>query len=210
MAAKSEIKVIVIDLNQTFYLKSSKEEFYKFICTKRPWRIGYFFEMMFFNFLKNLNLIRQTEFKENFFNYLDELPPEKVKEYAKEFWQQEFPQNFNQEIMNRLDKAKAEGQEIFCATGALEVYVKPLFELYPINGLAGTRTRYTGKTYEVEGKACKGEEKVKRVQEHYAGRSFTITESYSDNEEELFEITERPFLVEDGRIIPYEPDSKDK
>ena len=136
----NEIKVVVFDLNQTFYNKSSKEEFYKFICTKRPKRIRFFFEMLYFSLLKKLNLIRQTEFKENFFNYLDGLPPEKVEAYAEEFWRQEYPKNFNPEIKKRLEKARSEGQEIFCATGALEVYVKPLFRLFPVDGTVAAAT----------------------------------------------------------------------
>ena len=202
MPTEEAIKVTVFDLNKTFYQKSSKEEFYKFICAKRPKRVRFFFEMFYYKILSKLNLIRQTEFKENFFNYLDKLPPEKVTAYAREFWQREYPQNFNQEIKARLEKAKSEGQQIFCATGALEVYVKPLFDLYSINGLAGTQTEYTGKTYKVIGKACKGEEKVKRVKEHYKNKNLTITEAYSDQEEELFNITERPFLVKKGKLVP--------
>lgn len=203
MAEKKAIKVVVFDLNQTFYNKSSKEEFYKFICTKRPKRIRYFFEMLYFTLLKNLNLIRQTEFKENFFNYLDELPPEKVEAYADEFWRREFPQNFNPEIKQRLEKAKAEGQDIFCATGAFEVYVKPLFNLFPVDGFAGTVAKFDGETYKVQGKACKGEEKVNRLKEHYKDKEFTITEAYSDKEEELFEITEKPYLVKKGKLVYY-------
>ena len=203
MASAEKINVTVIDLNQTFYRKSSKEEFYRFVCSKRPKRLRFFFEMLFYKILSKLNLIRQTEFKENFFNYLDNLPPEKVNEYATEFWRREFPQNFNQELLDHLEKLRTEGQEIFCATGALEVYVKPLFELYPIHGLAGTQTEYTGHTYKIIGRACKGEEKVKRLREHYAGREFKITEAYSDREEELFALSEKPFLVKNGKIFPF-------
>lgn len=203
MAPPTKIKVLVIDLNQTFYNKSSKEEFYKFICGQRPRRLRFLFEMAYYKMLSKLNLIRQTEFKENFFNYLDNLPPAEVEAYANAFWQQEFPQHFNPEILARLEKAKAEGQEIFCATGALEVYVKPLFERYKINGLAGTQTKYNGQTYLVKGQACKGEEKVKRLREHYVGREFILTETYSDREEELFALAQKPFLVKDGKIIPF-------
>lgn len=203
MAENSKIKVVVFDLNKTFYLKSSKEEFYKFLCTKRPRRFRFFFEMVFFTVLEKLHLIRQTEFKENFFNYLNNLPPEKVTEFAIEFWQREYPQNFNPEIKQILEKARAEGKELFCATGALEVYVKPLFDLFPIAGIAGTKTNYSGETYKIAGKACKGEEKVKRVEAHYQNRKFMIAEAYSDREEELFEYTERPFLVKKGKIVPF-------
>ena len=91
MTSQEKIKVVVFDLNQTFYRKSSKEEFYKFICSKRPKRLRFIFELVYFKILSKLNLLRQTEFKENFFNYLDDLPPETVEVYAEEFWRREFP-----------------------------------------------------------------------------------------------------------------------
>ena len=198
-----KIKVVVFDLNQTFYRKSSKEEFYKFVCSKRPKRLRFILEMLYFKILSKLNLIRQTEFKENFFNYLDDLPPEKVAAYAREFWQQEYPKNFNPVIKQLLNKAKLDGQQLFCATGALEVYVKPLFEFFPVDGFAGTRAHYDGTTYKVEGKACKGEEKVKRLDQHFKDQPYTITEAYSDKKEELFRKTMKPFLVKKGKLIPY-------
>ena len=203
MTSQEKMKVVVFDLNQTFYNKSSKEEFYKFVCSKRPKRLRFIFEMLYFKILSKLNLIRQTEFKENFFNYLDELPPEKIEVYAEEYWRREYPKNFNPEIKELLDKARESGQQIICATGALEVYVKPLFEIFPVDAFFGTKATYDGKTYKVQGKACKGEEKVKRLKQHFKDLPFTITESYSDKKEDLFKLTQRPFLVKKGKLVPF-------
>ena len=195
--------MIVFDLNGTFYNKHSKDEFYKFICTKRPRRIRYYAEMLYYKLLHKLNRIRQTEFKENFFNYLDELPPEKVEAYAKEFWEQEYPAHFNKELHQHFDQMKKEGKQIFCATGGLEIYVKPLFKLYPVDGFAGTKTRYDGKTYLVEGKACKDEEKIRRLDTHYNGKKYTILEAYSDSKEIILDKAKKAFLVKDGKLRPY-------
>jgi HAD superfamily phosphoserine phosphatase-like hydrolase len=206
MASKAgnKVKVAVFDLNGTFYNKSSKDEFYKFVLTKRPKRITYYFEMMYYKLLQNLNQIRQTEFKENFFNYLDDLPPEKVKEYATEFWAQEYPDAFNQEIKQRLDKLKEAGVKIYCLTGGLETYVNPLFQNhYPIDGFAGTQVKYDGHTYKVQGKACKDEEKLKRMDKFLDGQTYTIVEAYSDSKENILDEAEKAFLVEDGKIKPY-------
>lgn len=200
---KEEVKVAVFDLNKTFYNKSSKDEFFKFVSTKKPHKLAYYFQMMYYKVLLKMHQIRQTEFKENFFNYLDNLPPDKVETYAREFWKQEYPDNFNKEIKERLDKLKQEGVQIFCATGGLEVYVKPLFELYPIDALFGTKVNYTDNTYLVDGKACKAEEKIARLDEHFKGKSYKIVEAYSDDKEEILDEAEKAFLVKDGRIVPY-------
>jgi len=201
---EAAVKVVVIDLNLTFYNKSSKDEFFLFICTKKPQNVRFYFQMLYYKLLVKLNQIRQTEFKENFFNYLDNIPPAQVEAYAKEFWEKEYPDNFNKELKQRLDKLKAEGVEVFCATGGLELYVKPLFDMYPIDGLAGTIVKYENDTYKVQGEACKKEEKLRRIKEHYKGKPFKIVEAYSDSKEAILDEAEKAFLVEDGEISPYE------
>lgn len=198
------VKVVVFDLNGTFYNESSKDEFYKFICKKRPNRLKYIFQMYYYKLLLKMHTIRQTEFKENFFNYLDEFPPSQVEAYAIEFWEKEYPQNFNKELEKRFDELKQQGNVLFCATGALELYVKPLFDLYKINAFAGTRVKYDGHTYITEGLACKAEEKIARLEKYLGGKPYKIVEAYSDSKEEILDEAEKAFLIENGKISPYQ------
>lgn len=205
------IEVVIFDLNGTFYNKSSKEEFYKYILSKKPGRIKYAVEMAYYNLRKKLNKINETEFKENFFNYLDKFPPAQVKEYARGYWKQEFPDNFNKELIEKFRFYKEQkGVVLFCATGGLELYVKPLFDLFPIDGLAGTQVKYTGKTYVVEGLACKEEEKLDRLSKFLNGKPYRIIEAYSDSKEEILKRAEKAFLVDDdGKIEPYKAGKED-
>lgn len=202
-SGEKEIKVVVFDLNGTFYNKSSKDEFYRFICAKEPGRAGYFLQMMYYKVLKKLHRIRKTEFKENFFNYLDNLLPDQVEAYAKEFWEKEYPANFNGELKSRFDEHREQGVHIFCATGGLELYVRPLFNLYTIDGFAGTMVRYADNTYKVIGDACKDGEKVKRLDKHFNGKPYRIIEAYSDSKEPILDKAEKAFLVKEGEIIRY-------
>lgn len=204
---KEEIKIAVFDLNKTFYNKSSKDEFFKFVSAKKPHKAAYYVQMLYYKVLLKMNQIRQTEFKENFFNYLDNLPPDKVKAYAKEFWEKEYPENFNQEIKERLDKLKKDGVQVFCATGGLEIYVEPLFELYKIDGFFGTKANYTDNTYLVDGKACKEEEKIARLDKHFGDKKYRIVEAYSDDKEEIIKQADKAWLVKDGELKPYKKHS---
>lgn len=201
--SEEELKVIVFDLNKTFYTKSSKDEFFEFVCAKRPQRLAYFFEMTYYKLLRQLHQIRKTEFKENFFNYLDNLPPEQVEAYATEFWGKEYPENFNKELKEHFDNMKKQGVKLYCATGGLELYVAPLFRLYEIDGFAGTQVKYEEGTYKVQGKACKDEEKVCRMENHFNEKPFRIIEAYSDSKEAILEEAEKAFLLKDGKIEPY-------
>ena len=197
------VKVMVFDLNGTFYNKSSKDEFYKFIISKRPNRVKYYIQMVYYKVLLKVHQIKQTEFKENFFNYLDNFPPEQVRKYATEFWKQEYPDNFNKKLLKRFADLKGQNVVIFCATGGLELYVQPLFDLYKIDGFAGTCVAYTGHTYLVEGKASKGEEKINRLEEFLEGQTYRISEAYSDSKEVILEKAEKAYLIKDGVITSY-------
>jgi len=198
-----EIRVAVFDLNGTLYNKSSKDEFYKFICTKQPEKAGTLFQMIYYQALFKMRQINQTEFKENFFNYLDGIPPAQVTAYAEEFWRREYPWNFHLDVKARLNQLKKEGVQLFCATGGFELYVKPLLALYPVDGLAGTRVKYVGNSYLVEGQACKSGEKLRRIAEHYRDHPYRIVEAYSDSPEDILKEADKSFLVKDKKLIRY-------
>jgi HAD superfamily hydrolase (TIGR01490 family) len=198
-----EIRIAVFDLNGTLYNKTSKDEFFKFICSKKQSKAMYIFQMAYYQLRMKLHTISQTDFKENFFNYLDNLPPRQVEAYAKEYWEKEYPGQFNKQIIDRLDTLRKEGVKIYCATGGLELYVKPLFDLYEVDGIVGTQVEYADDTYLVKGEACKGEEKIRRLEQCLKGKPYQIVEAYSDSKEPILDKAQKAFLVKDGKINPY-------
>ena len=199
----------VFDLNQTVYRKSSKEEFFKFVCYKKNYKLLNIFQIALFTALKELRLISKTEFKENFFQYLKGMPPEQVQAYAKQFWNIEWGENFNEPLLQRIEELRKQGIQIIFSTGGFDVYVAPLFEdLLKVDAWMATKTTYKDDAYEIEGKALKDEEKVRRLEELFAGKPFTIVETYSDQEEALFYIAEKPYLMKDGKPVPFQFSSK--
>ena len=192
-------KVAVFDLNKTLYNKSSKDEFYFFILKKKKHKIFQFFSQLFYKLLKYLHLINKTEFKENFFNYLDHIPPKQVEEYANEFWSKEFPQNFNEELLDRVKELQQQGVKVLIVSGGLEVYIKSLSNYLKIDEIIGTKTIYKNDTYQVKGKACKDYEKIKQLKKSVDGK-FRLIESYSDSKEPILFEAEKSFFVKNGKI----------
>lgn len=200
----AETKVALFDLNGTLYNESSKDEFFKFVCSKKPATVLKYIHMGCYIILQKWKLISQTEFKENFFSYLDGLPPAQVTAYAREFWQKEFPSNFNQELMSTVERLKREGVKVFIISGALELYMKPLMQMYKsIDGFAGTRVKYEDEKYLVTGEACKGEVKLQVLRELMNGKPYRIVEAYSDSKEPMLDAAEKAFLIKDGRVTVY-------
>jgi phosphoserine phosphatase len=202
---EQEIEVAVFDLNGTLYNKSSKDEFYRFIVRRKKSKLPVYFEMLLYKLLLKAHAIGHTEFKENFFNYLDHLPPREVEALARAFWEEEFPKQFNRELMYRIHALRRRGVKVVCITGGLELYVKPLFDLFAIDAVAGTVVDYVDGTYLIRGEACKGKVKLQRLSQIFGGRPYRITEAFSDSQEDMLDAAEQAFLVKDGKIEPYAP-----
>lgn len=200
------VKVAVFDLNQTVYRKSSKEGFFKFICYKKNLRLIYVFQLALFGALSELKLISKTVFKENFFHYLNGIPPKQVYQYALQFWGIEWDEHFNKPLLQRIEELRQQGVKIFFITGTYDVYVAPLFEHFlPVDQWMATETSYEGGTYKIQGKALKDEEKLRKLDEHFGSTPYRLVETYSDQKEVLFEKAEKAFIMKKGKAVPYKP-----
>ncbi len=196
-------RIAIFDINGTLYKKTSKEEFFKYICYRNNYKLLSLYHLTLFKLLGNLRLINQTQFKENFFNYLDGLPPNQVDRYAREYWSVEYPYYFNDKLLKRVEELRNKGVKIVCATGGLDVYMKPLFEFFEVDEYFCTQVRYTNQTYQVVGEACKEEEKIRRVEEHFGKGNFQVVEAYSDDPEAVLDIADKPYIIEEGEVKPY-------
>lgn len=191
-------EIIVYDLNKTLYKKSSKDEFFKFICYKKGYKLVHLFQIGLLTVVGKLHIFSKTYFKENFYNYLKKIPPEQVKRYAKQFWDLEFPEYFREEmIADILEKDKA-GIKIYIVTGGLEVYTKYLEELLPLK-VIGTLTEYENEDYKIIGKTCNDAEKVSRLDAEMDG-DYRILTAYSDDDEEILYEAEKGYFLDDGKM----------
>ncbi len=192
------LKVAVYDLNKTLYRKSSKDEFFKFICYKRNYKLLNLIELGWYKSMGKLRLITKTEFKENFYNYLKGLDPETVRKYARQFWEMEYPDHFRSNMVEDITKFNEAGIKVYLITGGFEVYTKYLEELLPVK-VMGTKTEFVDGNYKVIGKACNDEEKVRRLEEDTGG-DYQIVEAYSDDKEEILFLADKGYFLKDDKI----------
>lgn len=199
-------KIAVFDLNKTLYTKSSKDEFFKFICFRKTQKLAHAAQILWWYLLKKLGTLSDTQFKENFFNYLDGLHPNQVQEYAREFWSIEFPKHFNPDVLAQVKRLQTEGVRCCIASGALAVYMRPLSEFLSMDQYIASKTVYKGGTYKIVGKSCDGPHKLQMIQDVY-GAEVQIIEAYSDEAEEVLQVADKPFLLVDGVITPFQKES---
>ena len=191
-------EVVVYDLNKTLYKKSSKDEFFKFICYKKNYKLLSLAELGWYKTMGKLRIFSKTEFKENFYNYLKNLEPDKVRKYARQFWQMEFPEYFREKMIEDIKKFHESGIKVYVITGGFEIYTKYLEELMPVE-VMGTRTEYVDGNYKVIGEACNDEEKVRRLEEA-VGKDYKLLEAYSDDKEEILSIAEKGYFLDGDHI----------
>ena len=191
-------EIIVYDLNQTLYKKSSKDEFFKFICYKKGYKLLHLFQIGWLHVLGKLHITSKTYFKENFYDYLNKLSPEKVKKYAKQFWNIEFPEHFREDMLTDIKEKDKAGIKVYIVTGGFEVYTKYLEELLPLK-VIGTLTKYENEDYKIIGKTCNDAEKVKRLEAEMNGE-YRLLEAYSDDDEEILYKAEKGYLLEEGEL----------
>ncbi len=191
-------KIVVYDLNQTLYKKSSKDEFFKFICYKKGYKLVHLFQIGWMQALHKLNLVSKTYFKENFYDYLNHLPPEKVEKYAEQFWNIEFPEYFREDMVKAIKDYDNEGVKVLIITGGFEIYTKYLEKLLPLKVL-GTQTKYVDGEYQIVGKACNEEEKIKRLKK-VASSNYRLLAAYSDDDEVILYEAEKGYLLKNGEL----------
>lgn len=191
-------EIVVYDLNQTLYKKSSKDEFFKFICYKKGYKLVHLFQIGLLTVAGKMRMMSKTYFKENFYDYLNKIPPEKVQKYAKQFWNVEFPEYFREEMVADIIEKDKAGIKVYLVTGGFEIYIKYLEELLPIK-VIGTLTKYENEEYQVIGKACNDAEKVRRLDAELK-EGYKILEAYSDDDEEILYKAEKGYLLKDGEL----------
>lgn len=179
--------VALFDLNNCLYRKSSKEEFYKYVCFKDGTKVFDVVRQKAAGLLHRTGLMGQTDFKENFFRYLDGLPPERVAAYAREFWSIEYPDRFNPTLLERVRTLRREGTQVWVVSGAYEVYLLPLGEQLLTDGWLGTRATYANGRYQVLGAAAKDAEKLARLDAQFGTGGYQLVEAYSDGDPEVLQ-----------------------
>lgn len=193
------LRIVVYDLNKTLYRKSSKNEFFKFLISRKQTKSLNLLRMLPISLVYCLGLLNKTTFKQHFYKYLDGIPPEEMQMLAKEFWDLEYPENFRKSLLREIHQMRNEGVEVYLVTGAYEVYTKYLENLLGVK-VIGTQTTYESGKYKIQGKACNNEEKVRRLKEDVT-EEFEILKAYSDDDEEILYEAEKGYFLKKNHWI---------
>lgn len=183
----------VYDFDKTIYKSDSTIDFYFFCLRKHPKIIRRLFCQGWGIVLRFFGKIDTTEMKSRFFSFLPLLPD--VENLVEEFWDKN-----QKKIANwYLEKRKKDDLVI---SASPEFLLKPICKRLEIATPIATRVDI--KTGRIEGKNCKGEEKLRRFLEAYP--DVQIEEFYSDSKSDLplACASKVAFLVKKNQMVSWE------
>ncbi len=183
----------VYDFDGTIYSGDSTADFYIHCLKRYPAALKSVPGMIFAFVLYLLNLYSTTRFKERMYKFLHYVPD--VDKEINEFW------NINQ------SKIKAYYSDTHRDSDVV-ISASPEFLLAPICERLGIKTliasRVDKKTGKYEGENCRDKEKVRRFYEWKADAEIDTFYSDSLADTPLAELAERAYIVNGGRLIPWD------
>ncbi|MBE5809581.1 MAG: HAD-IB family hydrolase [Clostridiales bacterium] len=154
--------------------------------------------------------------KEWTLSYIKGRTVEEMDELARDFFRDVQQNAFFEDAAPELFRLRELGAQIIIVSASSDLYMKVLPEFLPIDAVISTTCevadgRYTGKI----GKNCKGEEKVRRIQEWLKERNLSIDKEHSagygdsPSDAPMLLLTASPNLVNPkGKLVKAIPDGR--
>lgn len=182
-------KIDVFDFDKTLYKKDSSVEFYLYCLSKYKKIIKYLPSQAFGFLLYKLKIKPKEYYKEKFFSFLKSI--NNTENEVKEFWSSR-KNDFRKEIIEKSENFK------IVISASPEFLLKDICNELGIDYcIASIVDINTGKFLS---KNCKGEEKVKRLNEYI--KDYEIENFYSDSisDKYLARLAKNSYLVKKEKI----------
>lgn len=197
------MKLAIFDFDGTLYAKDSLIEIWKFFLKKHPLILLYFPVQFIGLLLFKLKLINAKRFKELFVIYLFRKSPERIGKDLEEFWTREYPSNFHEELLKFLTDIKSGGLKTVCLSASPNLFLQPICNVLQIDELISTLLVQENGKYRIKGKNCRGDEKVRRLKDHFKDYDIELEYVFSDNRDdlELRKMAKQGYEVIGGKVL---------
>jgi HAD superfamily phosphoserine phosphatase-like hydrolase len=193
--------IILLDFDETLYRKDSLIQFHLFCIRKYPILLIWLPLQVCCWLLHRVQLMSTQQFKNCYLLFLAFRSVETIQQDAKAFWKAEYPRHFIPQVLNLLHST-----DTYCVviTASPTMYIKPLLEMLPAITLIGTELKENNGIYVIDGKNCKGAEKVTAFRKHFP-QQVTIKQAYSDSlsDTPMLQLAQQGFIVAGDVLTPF-------
>ncbi|WP_315121895.1 HAD-IB family hydrolase [uncultured Clostridium sp.] len=201
--AKEKVKLAIFDIDFTLTKRETLTEFYMFMLKRKPKLIKYLPRSLKAGFFYIFKIYDAGKAKENFISFIESVDEKEMNEAVKEFYSEKLSKILYKDAMDIMKDFKEQGYKIYLISASAEFYLFEFYNIPYVDKIIGTRfVSKDGKYYgKIEGKNCKGEEKVNRLMEYLKEEnievdfknSYMFSDSLSDLP--LFKLVGNPRLI---------------
>lgn len=204
-------RLAIFDVDFTITGKETLIEFYRFIVSKHPEKIGRLPQAAAAGLFYKLGIHDEKASKEMFLKYLTSLSEAEIRMLSKEFYEKVLTKILYRDGLEKIRELKAKGLRVILNSASPEFYLDHLYGIEGVDKVIGTRFLFENGHFpsKMIGKNNKGEEKVRRLYEYLDGAEVDLENSYmfsdSMSDEPLLELVGRPYLINYKRKDPKYP-----
>ena len=196
-------KLAIFDIDYTITKKETLMELFKYIIKKDKKNLKFIPRAIYCGLMYGIKVYDEKAVKEKFLKFIDGIKEKDLAKLVKGFYDDRLKILLYEDALNMIKKLKIEGYDIYLVSASPEFYVKEFYNIKEVDKVIGTRFNFTNGifTRKMEGKNCKGEEKVKRLKEFLQNEKIEVDfkESYmfsdSLSDKPLLDLVGKPYLI---------------
>lgn len=196
-------KLAIFDVDYTITKRETLLEFYFFMMKKNPKLLKYLPKSIFSSIFYVFKIYDASKAKRTFIRFIDGIEENEMKKIVKEFYEKRLSKILYKDAIDTIKKMKIQGYKIYLISASAEFYLSEFYNIKEVDKVIGTRFMKENGLHrnQMLGENCKGEEKVKRLEEVLKREnidvdfenSYMFSDSLSDLP--LFNLVGHPYLI---------------
>lgn len=196
-------KLAIFDIDYTITKKETLMELFKYVIKNDMRNICFLPRAIYCGVMYSLRIYDERQVKEKFLKFIDGIKEEELAVLVKKFYDEKLKDILYEDALTMMKKLKSEGFDIYLISASPEFYINEFYKIKEVDKIIGTKFSFKDGIFirKMEGKNCKGEEKVRRLMEVIENEQIDVDfkESYmfsdSLSDKPLLDLVGKPYLI---------------
>lgn len=196
-------KLAIFDVDYTITKKETLMQLYKYMVFNDFKNIIYMPRALFSGLMYGLKIYDEKRVKESFLKFIENKSEAELEVLTRGFYDNVLKNILYDDAIAMMKKLKSEGYKIFLISASPEFYLNELYDIKEVDVIIGTKFFIEAGRFirKMDGLNCKGEEKVRRLNEYLKKEkievdyknSYMFSDSLSDKP--LLDLVGNAYLI---------------
>ena len=196
-------KLAIFDIDYTITRKETLMEFFKYLVSKDIKNIKFLPRALYSGLMYVVKVYDERRVKECFLKFIENIDEAELAKLTKSFYDERVSKILYKDALEMIKKLKKEGYMVILISASPEFYVKEFYAIKEVDLIIGTKFTFKDGKFirKMHGNNCKGEEKVRRLNEVLKEKnikvdfknSYMFSDSLSDKP--LLDLVGNPYLI---------------